>query len=845
MECDCLHINAVALMLDYAYLLMSAPNNMINLYNKVVSKVPTNLTSIEKVTFYSSVLRSILQVAAFTSLERCSRYLPENEIDLEASLIRMQQPSDGLPIEIIESILPGLRTYVDRNISYGWYKEGQELLGLGNRLRKWVQFRNDTVAHSVLCEKNASEWTVKMLELVELSLRVFNNTLPIYDETNHQLTIGNDIVYFPFINTNTPLVIRQITCNKGVWKLQGRLLSRDDASKKVMDLHEKCIYLQSGHMNKDIYNYSEGVEIHKIGVGHSFLHNIPKRQTDIFEGRKNELTKLKEWLNDDDERACLVFGDGGFGKTTLVLEFLNRLLEDKVDLTKARPQIISFYSAKMTRWTEYGLIHLKSSAGAMDECIRELIRAFEPVLTKDWYEATEDRLIQKAKNYLKEQGFDRNDVLFIFDNTETIATSTHEVESLGEFLQSVSKKLGKMIVTSRRREFINATPISVKGLREDECVNLLTRQATSFEAMPLLQAGEKKLKRISKKLMYKPLLISSLVKKISLTSCGIDNAMDSLLMKSSDELVEFLYEDAWARMSKAQQNVYMLLIMAESPLDHLSVSEACKMMEIPLTEFHATFDETYFGSLMNYGKKFSIELEELSCRFFNKKVTDLAEVEQSKFAEYAEKLDISVSQIHKIEHEYESDRIADAFRNPFAKAARTYVRKNEYPKALEMYELAMEDEPLNSALMDRFAWFLYHKVSSSESKVKAENLWRKAIRVNNSNCDALVNLALARYRNDDLIEGDSLMDSARHLSRSFSFCALNKAKARVFFWKRNKNNKNAENKLLEAAAFLREAKNNLDSTDRYIWKTKDEINTLYAELQRIATSRNSELVSSL
>ncbi|GHA49420.1 hypothetical protein GCM10007086_24000 [Photobacterium aphoticum] len=97
---------------------------MINLYNKVLSQVPTSLSPTEKVTFYSSVLRSILQVATLTSLERCSRYLPENEVDLEASLNRMQQPSDGLPVEIIESILPSLRTYVDRNLAHGWYKEG-------------------------------------------------------------------------------------------------------------------------------------------------------------------------------------------------------------------------------------------------------------------------------------------------------------------------------------------------------------------------------------------------------------------------------------------------------------------------------------------------------------------------------------------------------------------------------------------------------------------------------------------------------------------------------------------------------------------------------------------------
>ncbi|MBR8845478.1 hypothetical protein [Pseudoalteromonas sp. JC3] len=814
---------------------------MISLYKKVLSEQPENLSDTEKVTFYSSVLRSILQVVTLTSLERCYRSLPENEIDIEASLNRMQQPSDGLPVEIIESILPSMRTYIDRNLAQGWYKEGKYSRGLGAQLIEWVQFRNDTVGHSVLCEKSASEWSGVCLEIVNQCLKVFNGLMPHYDKKNEQLTLDGNIVHFPFVNLQLPLVVRKIVCNKGIWKLHGRQLSRVNANKVVLELDDECIYASSVQSNVDSYNYSDFICLKDSEEQHSILHNIPRRQTDIFEGRKKELSKLSEWLTDDDERACLVFGDGGFGKTTLVLEFLNRLLEDKIDIVKPRPYVISFYSAKMTRWTDYGLIHLKSVAGAMDECIRELIRGFEPVLTKDWYEVSNDRLIQKAVNYLREMGLDRNDVLFVFDNTETIATSTNEVEALGEFLQSVSKKIGKMIVTSRRREFINATPISVKGLDEDESTTLLTRQAENFEATPLLQAGPNTLKKVSSQLMYKPLLINSLVKHISLTNCSINAALESLLKKSSGELLEFLYEDAWARMSYNQQRVYLLLVQAESPLDHFSVSEACKMMSIPLTEFHITFDETYFGSLMNHGEKFSIELEELATKFFNKKINDLPEKQKAKLAATADELDIEVNRFHKIESEFKSDRIVDAFRSSFAKAARTHVRKKEYPEALEMYQMALEEEPLNSALMDRFAWFLYHTISTSESKVKAEALWRDAIRINTSNCDALVNLALIRYRENDLEEGDKLLDKARGLSRSFSFCALNKAKARFYYWKRNKRYSDSKSRLLESAQLIEEARKNLDKNDPYYRKTRHDIETFNMMLNKIASQETKNL----
>ncbi|HFG1874673.1 TPA: hypothetical protein ACGF19_003668 [Vibrio cholerae] len=358
----------------------------------------------------------------------------------------------------------------------------------------------------------------------------------------------------------------------------------------------------------------------------------------------------------------MVFGDGGFGKTTLVLEFLNKLLEGKVAIDHPRPQVISFFTAKMTRWTDQGLVHLKGVSDSMDECIRELIKAFNPVITKDWYETHGDRLIQKAANFLKDEGLDRDDVLFVFDNTETLATSTNEVEDLGDFLQGVTKKLGRMIVTSRRREFINATPIAVKGLSEQECITLLHRLAKENHADSLLKAGEARLRKISQSLMFKPLLLHTLVTHISRTQSSIDDAINSVFKKSNHELLEFLYEDACARMTELQQNVYMLLVIAESPLDHFSVSEACKIMQIPLTEFHTTFDETYFGSLTNHGERFSIELEELAVRFFNKKIKELPQSVKNSFESKAQELDAVVGNFHKIEEEYELDRVAEAFR---------------------------------------------------------------------------------------------------------------------------------------------------------------------------------------
>ena len=77
-----------------------------------------------------------------------------------------------------------------------------------------------------------------------------------------------------------------------------------------------------------------------------FIH-IPERLAtlNVFTGRENEIKQLIDWADDTDSKKCMVWGDGGVGKTTLVVEFLHRLLEGKTTV-EWRPELITFYTTK-------------------------------------------------------------------------------------------------------------------------------------------------------------------------------------------------------------------------------------------------------------------------------------------------------------------------------------------------------------------------------------------------------------------------------------------------------------------------------------------------------------------
>lgn len=730
----------------------------------------------EKLTFLTSILRSLLQSSVVVTFEITKALTPSDDIGLSELTERFCKPTDGIPLQILNTLIPVVRGYFSKDFLMGWFEGTKQVSSpLSKQLVQWVEFRNKRPAHGVLDRKTTDEWVSKTEDILIDCLSIFSKILPTF---NNEKTLNpldkfeKHLIETPIILNGSLIVIINVQVKKGIWKLNGQLLSKENAEEFSVELPENNIFNSTGL--KPIGRY-ELTEIVSKNRNHSFFHNIPVRQTDTFEGRKEELARLKEWVDDEDSRYCLVFGDGGYGKTTLVLEMLNQFLESQLNFNEPLPTIISYHTAKSTKWTDEGLVHLTGISPVMDECVRDLMRFFEPILTKDWYMVSGRQLIDKAVGILKENKLSRNDILLIIDNTETLATTTEEVRDLGEFLKIIGKLLGRIIVTSRRREFIEATPIVIEGLSEVEGMNLMKRLAKDFKATPILQAGEPRLRKVSMQLMHKPILLEALVKYVARSDLGIDAAIENLFRKTNEDLLEFLYEDAWARMNQLQKDVFFVLVNISSPIDQNSVGRTCLEVGIQNTEFQSGLEETHFAILTDYGRTFNIELVDLARRFFLQQFMKIEPSDKYRIKSLADKIDLYSAERQKVEKEYKTDRIAEAFRSEYARSAKVYADKGDVKNAVEMYELAIEDDPVNSSLHDRFSWLLLNKANDFEY---AKKMSEKAFELDPNNCDAIVGLALACYRLQDISEGDKYIDEAEKKGRSQSFCLLRKAIAR-------------------------------------------------------------------
>lgn len=769
-----------------------------------------------------SVLRSLYQAAAITALEIVRELTPQPEDDVSISALvrRFSQPSDGLPVEVLEACTPVIRSYVARTYNTGWFEPGgSDGTTLARDATAWVSFRNKKPGHGVVSKADIEEWAPRLAALLRRSISCLTPALPQISPSQTIAHVGTYelVVQTPLTLGGQPIVISAVEPRKGVWKLEGQTVEWECSKSFTTDLPPNSMFEEMTS------NFPEKFDIRTIDVnGQNALvfSNVPIRQTSVFEGRLKELDTLFNWLNDSDGlRHCLVFGDGGIGKTTLTLEFLNRILESSETLSGKPPSVISYYSAKMNRWSDQGVVNLRGVSDAMEDCVRELMFVLTPVLTKDYYKLSGTALIDRVASEFNQQGFSRDDILLVLDNTETLANSPNEVTEFSVFLKQVGKRLGRVLMTSRRREFVAFEPLQISSLSEAEAVSLMRRLADEYVAIAIKQAGEATLRRAAKQLTNKPLLIDTLVKYLARSPVGIDQAIDQVFRKTNDQLLEFLYDDAWLRITELQQDVFLVLVSAAVPLDNLSVGDACVLVGIQHVEFQKALDETYFGNVTDYGDRYELQIVELAGRYFQKQLQHRSEADRRRIHDFALKVDAQANHRQRAELNYRQDRVAEAFRGAFAKAAKIAAQQGDLGSAEENFRLALEDEPMNAALHDRFAWFVLHRCHRADD---ARKLAERAIELDPRSADASLTLALCWYRLGELRKGDDEMERARNKGKPQSLCALRMAIARFYVVKDAPYAREAQERLREGKGLIGQVIKALVPEDRFFSKNMQE-----------------------
>ncbi len=446
-----------------------------------------------------------------------------------------------------------------------------------------------------------------------------------------------------------------------------------------------------------------------VTPGWSLYTYIPERLTTAFMGRDAELALLWEWFNDTDSKACIVYGDGGMGKTTLVVEFIHRVLSGALGDAAWKPQMISYYSAKETRWGLDGLERIRFSKGGLSDAPTEIMRHIESrrSLDADWYKLELPQLAQRLGGYLRDSWHVQpSQHLLILDNTETLASEESEIALLATHIKELSRRVGRVLVTSRRREKMEAAPIELEALSATSAAELLRRRARDLSVDKLSMATASQLKKFAEGLEGRPLLLEVFVQTLAENGLSPERAFANVRQMQTRDLGEFLYADAWARFSEPLRHLLLLMVQVADTHDETLLRLCAAEAEVLLPSAEQALEESHgIARIQRIAGKLHVTFRKGFLEFCRQRRVVIDGVTLP--AQLAVRRVLARYRDYMLMRDREiADRMGKAFRTPFAKMAWRAFQDGRYDECQAHYQLAVAEDPSNGLLFDRYALFL-------------------------------------------------------------------------------------------------------------------------------------------
>ncbi len=738
-----------------------------------------------------AIFRIAMQHACVTLGEWVVRSIKEDSSRISlltpVDLDSFRHPADGTLVTLLSQLVVAAESVGWKSVGrHYWAKadlseELQPFVGSARAnvesvLHMFVRSRNDGAeGHGI-----PGEWTPKVdLEVGRLMVRGVANFLPI-------IVKGEDSLYLPIQGDREPSALSTLRleggnpiCYRELRRASAGRLQVEAQVQTTLLTRKKTVYEVENvllEMPRPVVPEYQISEPTWSDSWRPFVR-IPDRlaSEDVFTGRGSEIKALCEWADDPDSRKCMIWGDGGVGKTTMVIEFLHRWLEGKTNI-QWKPEIITLYTAKKTRWGLSGLEQISvQEIGVADVALDVARMLTKPRLDRSWFGKDPKEVIQKLATVQSELKITRDNHLIILDNTETMANNEADVQALAAQINELSRRVGRVILTSRRREVIEALPVQTENWSDDEGAEFLKKRGATLSCFAIAQAGLATLRRYSRALINKPIALEVFVQAAARQSTGLELAFQRVQKMQRQDLGQFLYDDAWGRLAPDLRRVLLLMSRLGDSHDQYLFQLCCQRIGVTVAAASEAIEESRgIGSISRIEGAFQITL---SPEFYNYCI-ERYEVTDGK----REPTD---DDVNWVKHRYQqfvtsaeakvSDRTIQAFRTPAARAAWKSFSNGEYPEARDYYETAVLEDSDNGWLFDRYAYTLMRMRMLPGALEQA----RKAITLLPNEADAFFTLGMIESRSGDIGSALEHLGKAEALGKPKHLCELQKTYAYI------------------------------------------------------------------
>lgn len=488
-------------------------------------------------------------------------------------------------------------------------------------------------------------------------------------------------------------------------------------------------------------NYVLNISIPSLSImNEDVYHNLPLPDFDEtgFIGRQKDIVDIKKIILSNN-RVLSIIGDGGIGKTALVL----KVAYDLVDMGKDCPfDIIIWTSAKATMLTSQGINDIQNSlvdfSGLVD-CISDAVDS-EVVGAENKFES----ILEYMSVF---------NVLLIIDNLETI----HNVE-VRDFIRDAQQKC-KIVITSRIGLGELEYPRVLTGLNEIESTRLIREFSMMRNNQVLLGLDQLTLSKISQKLYYNPLAIKWFVSSVE---HGLTPAE---VLNNKQDLLNFCLTNVYDKIStKAKLIIRTLLASRKSLSDaeivfltelsaiesRKAIIELCKTTLIGRSILKNTDSHEILYFIPDFAREFLLKIETVD-KYFIKNINDKLRVLNKKLSDIQHTNDLNEFSINSISYRTTNEQVVAKFLSE----ALALSKKRDYDKALdkvneakkivpnyfevyrisafikvllddylgadEDYKLGLDIEPNNPRLLYYYAIFLLFNMGDSGSAIELAN----------------------------------------------------------------------------------------------------------------------------
>lgn len=696
---------------------------------------------------------------------------------IELPVGEVRKPTDGGIISAVSELLVIAENLGWKNVTNAWWEASDDqrpcwrLLDGGRRnvdnlLSSFARRRNNGIGHGLPGNYDSEA----DLDLLLFVMERIGHVMPEFMPATNRLVISGgghsaQLQSLQVIN-GSPLLLRGIkSIGGGRARATAQILGNDS---QITDHVFEC---------DDVIGEVPSSDVATLTFVPTFdskwnpLGQIPDKPTLEFAGRDIEVARIAEWFDDTGSRACLLFGDGGVGKTTLLIEFLHRVTSGRIQCAW-RPEAIFYYTAKQTQWTVDGLRYIGVPRKGLSDALRSIPSMVEGSLSREWFSVDLVGLASKVAALLSGLGISKEKTLLVVDNAETLATNDAEVDVLAEELNSVVRKVGRVLLTSRRLERLEAKPIRIDALLENDALSMLRARGRALGRKQLSDAGESTLRGYARKLGLKPISIEVFVNAIE-PGMSLEHAFNRVMRLQQSDLGEFLFADAWQRMASRVRILLLLMTRISDVHDEVLLKLACQEAGVSVREAEEALRESLgIATITKASGHPSIAFSDEFMRYCKGRYESVGHDRCPTDAARERVVQRYATYLSGVNAQLPS-KDAKAFRHATAKAAYAAAADGRVDDAIMFYEEAVLADDENPYLWDRYAFYLFMQRRLPEALHKAV----RATRISPNDPNILFTRGMIEAKQGDVVGANRTLGLAAQKGALQHRCWLARAYA--------------------------------------------------------------------